>query len=261
MTSLHTDRRETGAARLLFTHGWLGDPADWDVLRDRLGRTGTATCAAPGLAATSANGSWTFDGARSELDQEIDAHAPTVPVGSSISGCVALATAAKRKLPGVIAIAAAPRWITSDTYPFGFPREMANSVLQGLRISFAATVREVMPGAYLDEADPATAATIRSAIVVRAESAAQPSRLVDSLEQSFSVDIVEDLGSIGCPVLLICGERDHVVTPDVALWTAARIPDCTVEIIQGAGHLPHVTAPDAVSAAIRRFLLQTGVTA
>jgi pimeloyl-ACP methyl ester carboxylesterase len=255
------DRRGSGSARLLFTSGWLGETADWDLLRDRFDHLFTAAYAPSGFsAAATPNGAWSFDGSQTELERILDTLAPSDPVvvGSSAGGSTALAIAAHRPVRGVIAIGAAPRWITRAGYPFGFPAEMADGVVASLRASFAATVEQVMPGAYLDEADPVAAAEIREAIVGRAKSATNPGGLTDSLAQALSVDIIDALPSIHCPVLLISGERDHVVTPEMTQFMAARIPGCEVEIIPGAGHLPHMTAAAAVSRAILRFVARVG---
>lgn len=247
-------------AGLLFVGGWLGESRDWDAVRARLSPSPTAAFVPDGLAATSPPGEpWSFDAAAKELDRTLDRlPSAQVVIGSSIGGCIALSAAARRRLRGVIAIGTAARWVAGDGYPFGFAPESASAVLQGLRQAFAATVGQAMPAAYLDEADVATAAAITATIVHRARTAVAPERLVAGLENSLAVDMRAQLAALECPVLLISGERDHVVTPDLTRWTAAKIARCDVEIVPGAGHLPHVTAPEAVSRAIARFLSRLG---
>lgn len=257
MTSAHLDLRGAGSTDLLFVSGWLGDLHDWNAVRDRLANFATGAYTPAGLSTVPpADGGWSFDRGRMELDQILDSLAPSrlVVVGSSASGSVALAAAAERDLRGVIAIGAAPRWIATEEYGFGMPIEAAREALQSLRQSFAATLRQVMPSAYFDEADPVAAAAVQDEILGRADSVASPNHLIEALESLWSVDITPRLPSIRCPVLLISGERDRAVSPEVTRLMASRIPRCEVDVIEGAGHMPYVTAADAVSRSIARFM-------
>lgn len=63
-----------------------------------------------------------------------------------------------------------------------------------------------------------------------------------------------DLGAIACPTLVLCG-RDDAATP-LALHEemAAAIPDATLVVVPGAGHLPPMERPDAVTGQIRLWL-------
>jgi pimeloyl-ACP methyl ester carboxylesterase len=256
MTTAHLDLRGAGSTDLLFVSGWLGDVHDWDAVRDRLANFATGAYAPEGLSAAPADGGWSFDRARIELDRTLDSLEPSraVVVGSSASGSVALDAAAERDLRGVIAIGAAPRWIATDEYAFGMPIQAAREIVKSLRQSFAATVRQVMPSAYFDEADPLVAAAVQAAIFERADSVASPNHLIEALESLWSIDITHRLSSIRCPVLLISGDRDRAVPPGVAQLMASRIPHCEVDVIEGAGHMPYVTAADAVSRSIARFM-------
>lgn len=261
MNAVHLDLRGAGLTDLLFVSGWLGDVHDWNAVRDRLANFATGAYTPAGLSTVPpSNGGWSLDRGRMELDHVLDSLAPSrlVVVAASASGSVALAAAAERDLRGVIAISAAPRWIATDEYSFGMPIEAAGEILQSLRKSFAATVRQVMPSAYYDEADPVVAAAIQDATVARAAAVASPNHLIEAFESLWSIDITSRLSSIRCPVLLISGGRDRAVSPEVARLMASRIPRCEVDVIEGAGHMPYVTAVDAVSRSITRFMKRLG---
>jgi pimeloyl-ACP methyl ester carboxylesterase len=261
MNSAQLDFRGGGSTDLLFVSGWLGDIRDWDAVRNRLAAFATGAYTPAGLSTVPpANGGWSFDRGRMELDRVVDSLDPSrlVVVGSSASGTVALASAAERGLRGVIAISAAPRWIVTDESSFGMPSQAAIEIIQNLKQSFAATVTQVMPSAYLDEADPVVAAEVRNAMVERAASVGSSSHLIEAFQSLWSIDITPRLASIRCPVLLVSGDRDHVVSSEVTRLMAAQIPDCEVDVIEGAGHLPHITAADAVSRSIARFMKRLG---
>jgi pimeloyl-ACP methyl ester carboxylesterase len=56
------------------------------------------------------------------------------------------------------------------------------------------------------------------------------------------------------PLHLIWGERDQIVPISVAHGIMAALPNAQLEIIPGAGHLPHQEKPDAVLKALQEFL-------
>jgi valacyclovir hydrolase len=49
---------------------------------------------------------------------------------------------------------------------------------------------------------------------------------------------------IRCPTLIISGELDPFVTPDMARGLASRIPDTTFHIVPGVGHTVHHDRPE-----------------
>jgi pimeloyl-ACP methyl ester carboxylesterase len=59
------------------------------------------------------------------------------------------------------------------------------------------------------------------------------------------------------PMLLIWGSRDPVLPAAHADAVARALEACVLELIPGAGHLPHHADPERVVGAMRRFLQQT----
>ena len=64
------------------------------------------------------------------------------------------------------------------------------------------------------------------------------------------------LAAIACPALVICGRQDALTPLAGHEDMAARIKGARLEIIEHCGHLSTLEEPDAVSAAMRRWLLQ-----
>ncbi|WP_159765258.1 alpha/beta fold hydrolase [Streptomyces sp. HM190] len=62
------------------------------------------------------------------------------------------------------------------------------------------------------------------------------------------------LSTVACPVLVIWGADDQVVTPDFGRAYAAAFPHAWFELIPGAGHLPIREEPEAVFTALDSFL-------
>lgn len=68
-------------------------------------------------------------------------------------------------------------------------------------------------------------------------------------------DLTGRLAELTLPVLLLHGTADPLITLVRAEWLAQELPGCAaVSLVEGAGHLPSLTHPEAVDAALRKFL-------
>ncbi|HWW25009.1 MAG TPA: alpha/beta hydrolase [Caulobacter sp.] len=66
------------------------------------------------------------------------------------------------------------------------------------------------------------------------------------------------LRALRCPIVIICGEHD-AITPLAGQHEMARAIGCThMVVIPNAGHMTPMEAPDAVNAALRRWLAREG---
>lgn len=69
--------------------------------------------------------------------------------------------------------------------------------------------------------------------------------------------VMDRLGEIGVPTLLIAGSDDFLFPPEHQRELADRIPNSRLQIIERAGHNPHSEHPGKVTAAIAEFLSTT----
>ena len=67
----------------------------------------------------------------------------------------------------------------------------------------------------------------------------------------------ETLAAIRCPVLLVHGEADTIVSPASARWAHAQRPDWRLEILADVGHIPQVEVPERFVALVDDFLGST----
>jgi len=63
------------------------------------------------------------------------------------------------------------------------------------------------------------------------------------------------LGGIGCPTLVLCGRQDALTPLAFHEDMAAAIPDVRIVVIEDCGHLSSLERPEAVTAALREWLL------
>ena len=68
-------------------------------------------------------------------------------------------------------------------------------------------------------------------------------------------DGTETLRALGVPLLVLCGEADAVTPPDLHREMAALVPGARLVIVEGAGHMSPIEQPEAVSRALRAWLL------
>lgn len=68
------------------------------------------------------------------------------------------------------------------------------------------------------------------------------------------VDSRPSLGTIACPTLVLCGREDAATPLAMSQEIAAAIPGAVLEIVEECGHLSTMEQPEAVNAALLRWL-------
>jgi pimeloyl-ACP methyl ester carboxylesterase len=63
--------------------------------------------------------------------------------------------------------------------------------------------------------------------------------------------VIDRLGEITCPAVVMCGADDRPVYVTGVRYLAERLPTATLVEIEGAGHEPHLDRPEEVIAALR----------
>ncbi len=69
-------------------------------------------------------------------------------------------------------------------------------------------------------------------------------------------DLLDELGDITVPVLVIHGEQDDAVLLESAYYLERVLPDARLEVFQRSGHLPFAEEPEAFAAAMLGFLAE-----
>jgi pimeloyl-ACP methyl ester carboxylesterase len=78
--------------------------------------------------------------------------------------------------------------------------------------------------------------------------------LLEAFKSSVGSNVSEVAGELLLPVLLIAGEKDEIATLPDQHKLVALLPDGTLEVIPGVGHLIHYETPEPAAGFIRRFL-------
>ena len=70
-------------------------------------------------------------------------------------------------------------------------------------------------------------------------------------------DVMERLGTIDRPALVVVGEDDHMTPVKYARFLAENLPDARLEVIPGAGHMVMLEQPAAVERVLSDWLQAT----
>lgn len=181
-----------------------------------------------------------------------------VVAGNSLGGCVALRAAQRDELPlaGIVPIAPAgldlARWISIIEGAWAVQAIMRSPVPMPELV-----IRELVGRAYRtlassnpSQLDSAVVASFTRHVrskrdVVRILGTGR--RLKPELREPFQLDWVR------CPVLVIWGERDRMVSPAGAERILERIEGARLELIEGCGHCPQVEHPERVAELLAGF--------
>jgi pimeloyl-ACP methyl ester carboxylesterase len=251
---------------IVLLHGFADSADTWRSVLDRIARAGRPALAIdlPGF------------GAADPLDPgpvlpQLDAAAvaaveyvheqsgaPAVLAGNSLGGVVALRAAEREEVPlaGVVPVAPAgldmPRWfgiIERDPIvrwllaaPVPLPEQVLRTAVGEAyrQLAFAnprKAAREVVRAFTDHHRDRAS--------VVR--SLDNGRRVLPELERPFRFE------RIRCPVLLVWGDRDRMVTHRGARVVTEALPDTRYELLEGIGHCPQIEAAERVAELLLGF--------
>lgn len=61
-------------------------------------------------------------------------------------------------------------------------------------------------------------------------------------------------GALPIPTMIVWGTNDRMIPASHALSVEKQLPDCRVEMFEGAGHFPHLDDPDRFARVLREFI-------
>lgn len=172
-------------------------------------------------------------------------------IGHSMGAMIcALATLERPGLASkLVMIGASPRYIDTDDYQGGFSRGDVDAIYSSVTSSYAGWA-DGFAAASMGHADrPALGSDFARSIKTIPKD-----RALTVLCSIFQSDHREELARLEVPTLLIQTQDDVAVPQVVAEYLHQRIRGSRLEIIDTVGHLPHISAPALVAAAVRRFI-------
>ena len=245
---LHVEDLGAGAPALVFLHYWGGSSRTWRHVTQALApafRTIAVDQRGWGRSDKPVEG-YTLADLADDAQRLIESLALDryILVGHSMGGKVAQLMASRHPagLAGLVLVAPSP------PSPMGVPLEVRQGMVHAYdsRDSIIATVRQVLAGNPLAPDD-------LEQVVDDSLQGAPAAKSAWPLEAS-QEDITTQAALIRVPTLLISGEEDRVDPPAVLRKELMpRIPQATLHILPGIGHLSPLEAPGDLAELIRGF--------
>ncbi len=249
--------RESGAGdAVVFLHGVGGSRTAWEP--QLAGLSGDHRCIAwdmPGYGASPPLPEpMTFPALARAVTRLLDAvEAPAAHlVGLSMGGMVALHAALDHpgRVRSLVLIDSSPAFaLDGSTTAEQWVDERLEPLRRGL------TPAGIAPGLLASVMAPdAPASVIDEAAAAMARVSAEA--LAAGLRCLTTHDVRDRLALVGVPALVLCGELDRETPPAYSSYLADRIPDATLALIEGAGHIANLERPAEVNRLLARFLAE-----
>lgn len=254
---------------LLFVHGWATDSRVWDevangfeersVMVDLPGHGGAAAWDEPSLLP-----------AIKEIKERLKPFGRTkaIGVGWSLGSMTLIASLAdlKDSFKALVLVGATPCFVEKEDFPWGQPKALVKRMIMDMKKDPAATVDRFYSLNFTEEEKKTKAG--RSMMerysypgpiscegkVLGCFPSFKYDEITKALEALYMADLREDLKAIDIPVLLVHGEEDSICPVGAAEYMGHRIRNAKLEVVDGAGHAPHVTAPELFKKMLHEFL-------
>lgn len=172
-------------------------------------------------------------------------------VGHSVSGMIGIlaAIAAPERFDRLILLGASPRYLDAPGYHGGFDTAAVEGVITAIETRFREWATNFGPYAIdLPIEHPAAERFVDSILRMR------PSDAIGMARAIFMSDYRAVLPNCHVPVTVLQTEHDPAVPLEAAQYLAQHLPQAELEILPVTGHLPHLSAPDAIDRALHRHL-------
>ncbi len=235
---------------VVHVHGYCQSSEYWRPTVERLAESGVHALAPdlPGFGASaSVSGLFTMEGYADALATFIRSRnlAPIILVGGSMGGVVAQHLVLRHPtLISRLLLVATGAYTADPTGALSKADALASSPWS------IETVSPIVEGFFYRRPPDQEIIRLREIALQAAQAAA-----VDAARSNATSRTLDRLSSVAVPALIVQGRHDRARTPEHGAEMRDRIPGARLEIIEDAGHTPHLEQPDAFNAVALPFLL------
>jgi sigma-B regulation protein RsbQ len=247
------------APAMVFAHGFGCDQNMWRfvapafeadhrvVLFDHVG------AGASDLAAYDPAKYASLDGCAADVVEILDALdlGPVVFVGHSVSAMIGVLAAARApgRFAKLVLVGPSPRYVDDDGYTGGFARADIDELLTSLESNFLGWSSTMAPVIMGTPDRPELEEELTNSFC-----RTDPDIARQFARVTFLSDNRADLPGVTVPTLVLQCSQD-VIAPDVVgEYVHRAIPGSVLTRLEATGHVPHLSAPEETTAAIRAFL-------
>jgi pimeloyl-ACP methyl ester carboxylesterase len=239
-TELYYAQAGQGQPALLFVHGAGGDHTIWgEQLRELAPNFSVAALDLNGHGRSPAREGEGFQTYTEDVLAVLEALAmPTVVVGHSMGGAIALMVALQRP-KNLVGLGLVGTGAKLRVHP---------QILELCQTDFERAIDFIVQWAFAEQSPPE----------LRERACAQMRRngaqaLLRDFSSCNTFDVMARLSEIALPTLILCGRDDKLTPVKYSEYLQQNIPTAQLKIIEGAGHMVMLEQPKAVTQALREF--------
>jgi sigma-B regulation protein RsbQ len=174
-----------------------------------------------------------------------------VLVAHSVAAMIAVlaASRAPERVGALVLVGPSPRYINDGDYVGGFERADIDALLDTLDANYLGWSSTMAPVIMGNDERPELGQELTDSFC-----RVDPAIAAHFARVTFLSDNRRDLVSVTTPTLVVqCA--DDVIAPDaVGAYVHESIPGSELAVLAATGHCPHLSAPEELAAAMRRYL-------
>jgi sigma-B regulation protein RsbQ len=172
-------------------------------------------------------------------------------VGHSVSTMIGVLAVNRnpQRYRALVLVSPSPRYINDEDYVGGFEPADIDALLDSLDANYLGWSRDTAPVIMGTPGRPMLDERLTDGFCsVDPEIARHFARV------TFTSDNRKDLDQVAVPTLVLQSRDDAIAPIEVGRYVHAAIPGSSFELMETTGHVAILSAPDAVSSRVRRFL-------
>jgi pimeloyl-ACP methyl ester carboxylesterase len=232
---------DSRAPHLILVHGAGGNHQFWGRAIRNLRAASTYALDLPGHGRSSGTGRWSIADYASFIVDFMDSLRleQAIICGHSMGGATAIQMVLghSQRVSGLVLVGTGARL------------RVLPAILDGTLSSFEDTIRLICEYAYSPNASAQLVQQGQRQMLNVA-----PQTVHDDFAACNAFDVMERVGEIRCPTLVICGTKDALTPPKYAAFLAERIAGAELKLVEGAGHMVMIEEPNLVAGAIESAL-------
>jgi pimeloyl-ACP methyl ester carboxylesterase len=230
-----------GRTNLVLVHGAGGSHLDWPAPLRRLKGANVYDLDLPGHGRSEGTGRSSISAYRDFLLAFLDASGleRAIVVGHSMGGAIALDFALHYpdRLAGLILVGSGARL------------RVAPAILTGILSDFETTVDLICDYAFGPSATEQLKRLGRQRLLKT-----PPEVLHGDYSACDAFNVMEHLGEVHCPTLVIGGTADRLTPPKYSAYLRDHIPGAELVLVDAAGHMAMLEKPEVVARAVSKFI-------
>ncbi len=174
-----------------------------------------------------------------------------VLVAHSVSTMIAVLAAvrAPERVGALVLVGPSPRYINDDDYVGGFERADIDALLDTLDANYLGWSSTMAPVVMGNPDRPELGQELTDSFC-----RVDPAIAAHFARVTFLSDNRRDLAAVRTPTLVVQCSDDVIAPYEVGAFVHASIPGSELAVLSATGHVPHLSAPEELAAAMRRYL-------